>query len=205
MLFGGVSALILFGLASRLRGDVGNTNAPLWDAVSAPYFNLLLMRMSNCGSAPWFHFVAEFFKKFIPAFLFPKSIFSFNLEMSFCINPGANSEIAAVSIFTWLGEIYYYTPSILTAISAGALLGVMGRIVDGQLVKNRLPVTRVSIGFASLLTLRSRTLDVLSYLIGQLIFLLFWPHLFRLARYLRYCVAPAASPPALAEAERDAL
>lgn len=205
-LVGGSLALVLFALASRLRGDYGNSNTPLWEAVSAPFFNLLLMRASNCGAAPWYGFAGEFFKKFIPAFLFPKTVYSFNMESSLCIYPSADNSVTAVSIFTWLGEIYYYTPSILTAISAGFLLGIMGRLVDGQLIKNRLRVTRVAIGFACLLTLRSRTLDVLSYLIGDLIFLLLiWPHLRRLARYLRHCVALPTTVAPLTEPKEDLL
>ena len=203
MLIGCSVALLLFALASRLRGDYGNTGgSPLWAAVSGPYINLMLMRATNCGTAPWHSFVGEFFKKFIPAFLFPKTIYSFNMETSLCIYPTADNNVSAVSIFTWLGEIYYYTPSILTAISAGVLLGAMGRLVDQRLVKNRLPVSRVAIGFACMTMLRSRTLDVLSYLIGQLIFLLFWPHLRRLAKYLRHSVTLPSSESRLPQPEK---
>lgn len=193
VLVGGTIAFLLFTLASRLRGDFGNTGNPLWAAISGPYINLTLMQVSNCGTAHWYQFAGEFFKKFVPGFLFPKVVYSFNMQTSLCIYPTADSTVSAVSIFTWLGEIYYYTPSILTAISAGILLGSMGRLVDQQLTKNRLPVTRVAIGLASMIMLRSRTLDVLSYLIGQVIFLLFWPHLRRLAEYLRYCVTVPTS------------
>ena len=202
-IIGGALALALFTAASRLRGDYGNTGNPLWAAVAGPYINLALMRTSHCGSASWYGFVAEFFKKFIPAFLFPKSVYSFNVETSLCIYPTLDNTVASVSIFTWLGEIYYYTPSILTAISAGVLLGSAGRLVERQLVKNQLPVSRVAVGFACMTMLRSRTLDVLSYFIGQLLFLLFWPHLRRLARYLRYCVALPSSSTPLAPAEKD--
>lgn len=202
-LVGGSIAFLLFALASQLRGDYGNSGgSPLWDAVSGPYINLALMQASHCGSAAWYQFVGEFFKKFIPAFIYPKNIYSFNIETSLCIYPSLDNNVAAVSIFTWLGEIYYYTPSILTAISAGTLLGGMGRIVDQQLTKNRLPVSRVAIGFACMTMLRSRTLDVLSYLIGQSIFLLCWPHLRNLARYLRrYLSVPNAQQ--FAEPEKD--
>jgi hypothetical protein len=202
---GGTVALLLFTLASRLRGDYGNTGSPLWDAVSGPYINLMLMRISNCGIAPWYSFVGEFCKKFIPAFLFPKTIYSFNMETSLCIYPTPDNSVTAVSIFTWLGEIYYYTPSILTALSAGVLLGAMGRLVNRQLVKNRLSVTRVAIGLGCMIMLRSRTLDALTYLIGQLIFLLFWPHLCHLAKYLRHCVPLPGSASPVPQPQRDML
>jgi hypothetical protein len=202
-IIGGTLALALFTAASRLRGDYGSTGNPLWEAVAGPYINLALMQTSHCGSAPWYSFGLEFLKKFIPAFLFPKNVYSFNIETSLCIYPTLDNSLASVSIFTWLGEIYYYTPSILTAISAGVLLGAGGRVVDRQLVKNQLPVSRVAVGLACMTMLRSRTLDILSYFIGQFLFLLFWPHLRRLARYLRHCVALPSSPSSLAPAEKD--
>ena len=200
---GGGVAFLLFTVASHLRGDYGSSGSPLRDAVAGPYINLALMRISNCGSAMWYQFVAEFFKKFIPAFLFPKSIYSFNVQTSLCIYPNADDTVSSVSIFTWLGEIYYYRPSILTAISAGVMLGAMGRLIERQLIKNRLPVSRVAIGFACIIMLRSRTLDVLTYLIGELIFLLFWPHLRRLAKYLRHCVPLPGSASPLPQPQKE--
>jgi hypothetical protein len=186
-------AFAVFTLASSLRGDFGNTRNPLADAFGAPFINLMMMRHAHCGTAPWYSYVGEFFKKFIPGFVYPKSVYSFNLETSLCIYPSADNRVEAISIFTWLGEIFYYTPSILTAISAGTLLGAMGRIVNRQLVKNQLPCARLAIGFACIITLRSRSQDVLSSLIAYLLFLLLWPHLCRLSIYLRHCVAPNAA------------
>lgn len=186
-LAGGV-AFGLFTLASVVRGDLATSHNPLGEAIEAPYVNLLLMRAAHCGSAPWYNYVAEFFKKFIPSFIYPKSIYSFNTETSLCIYPSADNNIVSVSIFTWLGEIFYYTPSILTAMCAGTLLGGMGRLVNRQLVRYELPCARIATGFAIIILLRSRSQDVLSYLIAQLIFLLLWPHLLRLSKYLRHCV-----------------
>ncbi len=184
---GGV-AFGLFTLASAVRGDFAGDRNPLVEAIGAPYVNLLLMQAAHCGSAPWYNYVAEFLKKFIPSFVYPKSIYSFNTETSLCIYPSADNNVTSVSIFTWLGEIFYYTPSILTAISAGVLMGGMGRLVNRQLVRHELPCARIATGFAIVILLRSRSQDVLSYLIAQLIFLLFWPHLLRLSKYLRHCV-----------------
>lgn len=194
ILFAAVIAFGLFTIASVVRGDYGNTNSPLWAAIAGPYINLDLMLTIHCGSAPWYSYAFDFFKKFIPAFLFPKSVYSFNIETSLCIYPTADNAVAAVSIFTWLGEIFYYKPSIITALCAGILLGGMSRIVDKLLVRNQLPTARICIGLACIVMLRSRSLDVLSFLIAQWIFLLFWPHLFHLARYLRGCVtSPTAT------------
>jgi hypothetical protein len=180
----------LFTLASIVRGDLATSRNPLREAIGAPYVNLLLMHTTHCGSAPWYNYVGEFFKKFIPGFIYPKSIYSFNMETSLCIYPTADDAVTSISIFTWLGEILYYTPSVLTAICAGSLLGAMGRIVNQMLVRNDLPCTRIAIGFAIITLLRSRSQDVLTYLIAEMIFLLFWPHLYSLSKYLRHCVGP---------------
>jgi hypothetical protein len=188
-LAGGI-AFGLFMLASVVRGDLATSRNPLGEAIGAPYVNLLLMHTTHCGSAPWYSYVAEFFKKFIPGFIYPKSIYSFNMETSLCIYPTADNAVTSISIFTWLGEILYYTPSILTAICAGALLGAMGRLVNQMLVRNDLRCARIAIGFAIITLLRSRSQDVLSYLIAEMAFLLFWPYLYRLSRYLRHCVSP---------------
>jgi hypothetical protein len=193
LLVAGAITFPFFALASVLRGDYSGGQSPLRDAIAFPHINLLLMLSSHCGSASWTDFVAEFLKKFVPAFVFPKHIYSFNLETSLCIYPSLDNTVSAVSIFTWLGEIYYYQPSILTAISAGVLLGVMARIANYLLVKNGMPTARIAAGFACVILLRSRSQDVLSYLIAQVIFLSFWPHLCRLPVYLRYCVRPVRS------------
>jgi hypothetical protein len=186
----GALALSAFSLASVLRGDYGNPGSPLAAGIASPFLNLLLMLTSHCGSAPWYTFILEFLKKFIPGFVFPKSVFSFNVEMSWCIDPTGSRELSAVSIFTWLGEVVYYRPSVLTALAAGILLGSMGRIVDRQLVKSRLFSSRMWSGFACIMMLRSRVLDVMSFLIAQWVFLFIWPYIAELARSLRFLVTP---------------
>jgi len=190
ILVAGGAAFALFSFASAVRGDLATSRNPLAEAIGAPYVNLLLMRAAHCGSAPWYYYIGEFFKKFIPGFIYPKSVYSFNVETSLCIYPSADESVTSVSIFTWLGEMFYYTPSILTALCAGILLGLMGLLVNRQLVRNGLPCARIGVGYAIITLLRSRSQDVLTYLIAQVIFFLFWPHLYRLSRYLRHCVAP---------------
>jgi hypothetical protein len=189
MILAGGIAFGAFTVASTLRGDAG-VQGPMASAVATPYFNLLLMTSSHCGGAPWYSFVLEFLKKFVPAFLFPKSIFSFNVEMSWCIAPGADKNLASVSVFTWMGEILYYRPSLLTALVAGCLMGGMGRIVDRQVVRYRLFSSRMYAGFVCIMLLRSRVLDVMSYLIAQWIFLLFWPQICNLSRTLYRFLLP---------------
>jgi hypothetical protein len=164
----------------------------LFDGIVWPFINLGLMLNGNCGSAPWYSFIAEFLKKFLPTFLIPKTIFSFNLEMHLCLYPSADNTVTAVSIFTWLGEIFYYKPSLLTALIAGCLLGIMARAVDRRFVRYHMYSARLFAGLFSIFLLRSRSQDVFTLLIAQLIFLIFfWPHICGLTRILRRFLIPA--------------
>lgn len=190
VVFAGGVAVGLFALASVARGDFAQPGNPLTDAFSFPYFNLALMQASKCGHASWYAFVAEFFKKFMPGFIYPKTVYSFNYETSLCIYPNADHMVESISIFTWLGEMFYYTPSILTALSAGVLLGWLARVVNRKLVRNELPCARLGVGLACIIMLRSRSQDVMSFLIAQWLFLMAWPHLCKLSIYLRDCVSP---------------
>ncbi len=191
-------ALAAFGAASAIRGDLASAQNPLLQELVAPFVNLALLTHSTCGSAPWYNFIAEFFKKLVPAFLFPKTVFSFNAEMSLCIYPSDPNLTNGVSVFTWLGEIFYYRPSLVTALIAGLILGVLGRFVDRLLIRNGLQTARNMAGFLCFLMPRSRTQDLFSFLLGQLIFfLIFWPALCGLPRYLRrFLIAPHSAPPA---------
>lgn len=190
IIFAGGLAFGAFELASGLRGDVGTVGHPMANGIATPYINLMLMTSSHCGSAPWYDFVLEFLKKFIPAFLFPKNVFSFNVEMSQCIYPTLDSNVESISIFTWMGEILFYKPSILTALAAGTLMGAMCRVVDRQLVKNRLFAARMYAGFVCIMMPRSRVLDLMSFLIAQALFLVGWPYLAGMGRYLKVLLVP---------------
>jgi len=191
ILFAGSLALAAFSVASVIRGDSGNGENPLLEGITTPYVNLFLLSSSHCGTAPWYDFIFEFFKKFLPSFIFPKTIFSFNVRMSQCIYPTADENIASISIFTWLGELIYYQPSILTALTSGVLMGGMAWIVDRRLVKLQLHSSRLYAGFMCVMILRSRVLDLMSILIAQFIFLLIFPLMTGLARSLRFLSAPA--------------
>lgn len=189
--------LALFMVASSFRGDTANTQInPLVDGIVAPFVNLALMLRAGCGTAPWYSFVLEFLKKFIPGFLIPKTIFSFNMEMSVCIYPNVDKTVVAgISIFTWLGEIFYYKPSLLTAMIAGCILGFLSRAVDRRLVKNGLYSARLLAGLLCFYMPRSRTQDMFTFLIAQFLFLtVFWPQLRNLARTLHRFLPPVSAP-----------
>jgi hypothetical protein len=175
----GCLALAMFSAASFFRGDYNATQSPLLDGITAPYINLTLMLNSGCGTHHWYNFIAEFFKKFVPAFLIAKKVYPFNLEMTLCIYPTADDSIDAVSIFTYLGEIFFYKPALLTALFAGSFLGILSREVDRRLVRYRLFTARLFAGCLCVVMFRSRVLDALSFLLSQVVFLLIWPHLWK--------------------------
>src|SRR5205085_3104470 len=162
-----------------------------------PFINLSMLLNTDCGSGHWYGFVAEFFKKFLPASIFPKTVFTFNVEMTSCIYPFFGKAPESISIFTYLGEIVYYKPSILTAFAAGTLIGVLARVVDGRLVRYGLSTARVFAGLLCVVLLRSRLQDVLSFLLSQLAFVLLWPVLCSLARLLHAICAPSDDESAL--------
>jgi len=169
----------VFVLASAVRGDTTGGSSALFTGVAFPFINLGLMLKAQCGTAPWYSFLAEFFKKFLPAFAVPKTVFSFNMQMSLCLYPTLDNKIAdAVSIFTWLGEIFYYKPSWITAILAGTILGILGRILDRRFVIRKMYSSRIFAGLLCINFCRSRSQDVFTLLIAQIIFLfLVWPAL----------------------------
>ena len=180
----GALATAVFVLASFFRGDTAHGATSLLSGVAFPFINLGLMLKAQCGSAPWYSFAAEFFKKFLPAFLVPKTVFSFNMQMSLCLYPNVDNKIAdAVSIFTWLGEVFYYKPSWVTAILAGTILGGLARIVDRRLILKKLNSSHIFAGLLCIDFCRSRSQDVFTLLIAQIIFLfLVWPTLTGITR-----------------------
>jgi hypothetical protein len=173
LIWAGCLALAAFIAASAARGDfdeVAFAN-PLFDAIVWPYINLGLMIENNCGGASSLDFIAEFVKKFLPAFLVQKEIFSFNIEMTKCIYPSFLDAVGSISIFTWLGEMYYYGPGGLTSFVAGILLALLCRFVDVRLTRLQLHSLRVFSGMMCIVLLRSRIQDVFSFLLFLMIFL----------------------------------
>lgn len=169
-------ALPVFFAASAARGDFDELafSNPLFDGIIWPYINLRLFLESNCCNADWIDFITEFAKKFFPAFLVPKEVFSFNIEMTRCIYPSFMDTVNSISIFTWLGEMYYYGPNVLTSITSGFLLALLCRLVDARVSQMQLHSLRVFSGLLCIVLLRSRVQDVLSYLLLLFIFLIIW-------------------------------
>jgi hypothetical protein len=166
-----------FTFFSVLRGDYENVvfSNPMFDAVGFPFFNLSLMLNGNCGTGHWYQYLFEFVNKFVPGFIFPKQLYSFNVETTLCIYPQMGNEVSSVSIFTYLGEFFYYKPPLVTALLCGGLFGFMARGLERLLLKNRLYSVRLFTGFITIYELRSRSLDVMSLFIALFIFLLLWP------------------------------
>lgn len=206
ILAGAFFGLGAFTLASVFRGDSASGENPLVIGIMWPFINLGLMLNGQCGSAPWYSFIAEFLKKFLPAFLIPKTIFSFNMEMTLCLSATSNNSVDAVSVFTWLGEIFYYKPSLLTALVAGIILGILIRAVDRLLVKYQMYSARLFAGLMCVLFPRSRSQDTFTFLIAQIILLiLFLPHMFNLTRILRRLLFSESSTSVEPEPRRESL
>lgn len=201
----GVLALAAFSVASMVRGDYAHAHSPLIAGLVFPYINLGLLIGRHCGSASWYSYVTAFLMKFVPSFIYPKKVFSFNVEMTLCIYPSLSGNISSISVFTWLGEMFYYHPSALTALMAGLMAGGMGWLVDWQLVKSRLYSARIYAGFMCIMLPRSRVMDLLSFLIAQMIFLMVWPYISGLARSLRIVVPFCPSGPVANESQEGAL
>ena len=174
--WGGGVALTVFGLSSLYRGDFTRVafSNPLFDAVAWPFVNLSLLTTADCGSASWLAFVGEFGRKFLPAFAFTKEVFPFNMEMTRCVYPFFGDYVESVSIFTYLGEFVYYTPSWLTALVAGGLLALLVRVDDGLSRRSVMTSTRAFAGLMCIVLLRSRIQDAFSFLLFLLVFLLAW-------------------------------
>lgn len=165
-----------FFAASSVRGDFEELafSNPLFDGIAWPYINLGLLLESNCGNADWRDFVTEFAKKLLPAFIVPKEVFSFNIELTKCIYPSFTDAVNSISIFTWLGEMYYYGPNVMTSLIAGVLLALLCRLVDARVNQMQLHSLRIFSGLICIVLLRSRVQDVLSFLMLLIIFLTAW-------------------------------
>jgi hypothetical protein len=169
-------ALLAFTIASESRGDFAEMSFsnPLFDGIVWPYINLSMLLETRCGNGTWYSFLLEFLKKFVPSSIVPKEIFSFNIEMTRCIYPFFGDAVGSISIFTYLGELFYYGPSVLTALIAGGLMALLAVVVDRQLLQYQLLSTRIFTGLLCIVLLRSRVLDVLSFLLFLWLFMLFW-------------------------------
>lgn len=176
MAFGFSGAMVAFLLASHVRGDFNDIyfSNPLFDAIAWPYLNLSLLLAKNPPGGTFLDFTLEFMKKFIPSFLYQKEIFSFNIEMTKLIYPRFEGYVESISIFTYLGELLYYKPVLLTSTIAGALLGILSRFAERLISLKRLDSTRIFCGLMCIVLLRSRIQDVFSFLIFLTIFLLLW-------------------------------
>ncbi len=176
LLLATLASLALFVTASAVRGDFAEVvfSNPLFDAIAWPYINLALLIDADCGGGTTAQFATEFLKKFLPGFLVAKDVFSFNIEMTRCIYPFFGDSVESISIFTYLGELFYYRPPIMSALVAGGLLAALARVVDRELVRAQLLSVRLFSGLLCIVLLRSRILDVLSFLLFLFIFLYCW-------------------------------
>lgn len=172
VIVGAAIALGLYEIASVLRGDTANTqySTPMGDSIIWPFINLGMLNDAACGGSSVIGFIGQFLQKFLPGFLVHKSVFSFNVEMTLCLYPSDTDSFDAVSIYTWLGEMIYYRPTLAVALVAGVIVALELRLVDAVLNALHLPATRIFVGLMCVYMLRSRIQDVYSYLLLLIIF-----------------------------------
>lgn len=172
MLIGGSFALGLYEIASVMRGDTANVEYanPMGDSVIWPFINLGMLANATCGHGTVLGFIGQFLQKFLPGFLIHKSVFSFNIDMTLCIYPSDTDSFDSISIYTWLGEMVYYQPSLVVALVAGAIAAAELRLVNKVLNALQLPATRIFVGLMCVYMLRSRIQDLYSYLLLLIIF-----------------------------------
>jgi hypothetical protein len=172
LIVGGTVALGLYEIASIMRGDMATTqySNPMADSVIWPFINLGMLNDAGCGNGTVLGFIGQFLQKFLPGFLVHKSVFSFNVEMTLCIYPSDDGSFESVSVYTWLGEMIYYRPSLAVALVAGIIAAVELRLVNVVLNALQLPATRIFVGLMCIYMLRSRIQDIYSYLLLLLIF-----------------------------------
>ena len=167
--------LSLFFLSSIFRGDFNDTSFsnPLFSGIAWPYINLGIYLNADCNDASSYEFLMQGFQKFIPSFIMEKNIISFNLEASECMYNTTLEDLGAVSVFTYMGELFFYKPSLLTSIIAGAVLGISAKFFDSFLVIKKFYCLQVFVGLMIIILFRSRVLDIFSYFIALALFLIF--------------------------------
>ncbi|MDA9143662.1 hypothetical protein N9N99_03700 [Gammaproteobacteria bacterium] len=175
IIIAGLITISLFFLASIFRGDFNDTSFsnPLFSGIVWPYINLGIYLNADCNDASAYEFLMQAFQKFIPSFIMEKNIISFNLEASECMYNLSLDDLGSVSIFTYMGELFFYKPSLFTSIIAGSILGIATKFFDSFLVIKKFYCLQVFVGLWIIILFRSRVLDVFSYLIALALFLIF--------------------------------
>jgi hypothetical protein len=162
-----------FFLSSWVRGDfdsAGESN-PFFEGLAWPVINFNILAESGCLKGTTDQFAIEFLKKFLPPGIVDKQIFTFNIEATKCIYPHFGNDIESISVFTYMGEFFYYQPPWLTGLLAGVILSGLVWIASSDLRRMRLTSTATFAGFMCVVLLRSRVQDVYSMLITFIIFL----------------------------------
>lgn len=166
-------AVVFFMIGSWYRGDfeVVSYSNPLIDGLAWPYVNLGLYFGAECGSASLLEFLQQIGQKILPSFIVDKEVLSLNLVVSECIYNSSIMEIGSVSVFTYLAELHYYKPGWIVAITAGSLLCLANSYLDSYFSRHRTYSAQIFMGLFVILLLRSRILDVFSFFLALLLFI----------------------------------
>jgi len=169
-------ATLGFLCSSLVRGDFDRLafQNPFVDSLVFPYINLGILIDKLDVTSSWYSFVGQSMQKIIPGFIISKEIFPFNIQMTLIIYPQKDGLVDSVSVFTYLAEFIYYKPGWLTAVFSGIMLGILSKGANVICIRLRLTKVRVFAGLMSVVLLRSRISDAISFLLALCIFLLLW-------------------------------
>ena len=112
--------------------------------------------------------------KFVPSAIYPaKSIFSFNIEMTYQIyDYMRNSGLSAISVFTFISEFFVYKPTWLSFIFPLIVMRFFYGKVFAICSRFKLSRTAIYVALYSFIVLKSRVLDLISFLVFTTISLL---------------------------------
>ena len=176
--FGVYGSLIIFffTILSQLRdGSTLNVLSitPLFLGFFYPGFNSNLL-MEIGVERDFLLLYKDLLLKFIPSAIYPgKEIFSFNIEMTYLIYDFMKvSGLDAISVFTYIPEFLIYKPTVLAVLFPALMLLFFYKIIFKICSRYNLNTTIIYISLYTFIVLKSRVLDLISFLVFTLISLL---------------------------------
>jgi hypothetical protein len=172
----GFLIIIFFTFLSQLRDnstlDVLSI-IPLFMGFFTPGFNSNLL-MNIEVERNFLLLYKDLILKFVPSAIYPgKEIFSFNIEMTYLIYDYMRvSGLEAISVFTYIPEFLIYKPMILAVLFPALVLLFFYKIIFKICSRYNLNTTIIYISLYTFIVLKSRVLDLISFLVFTLISLL---------------------------------
>ena len=172
----GFLIIIFFTILSQLRDGLAlNTLSiiPLFLGFYYPGFNSNLL-MEIGVEKNFLLLYKDLLLKFVPSVIYPeKEIFSFNIEMTYLIyDYMLSSGLGSISVFTYIPEFLIYKPTILAVLLPALVLLFFYKFIFKICSRYNLNTTIIYISLYTFIVLKSRVLDLISFLVFTLISLL---------------------------------